>query len=86
MNSQFAPMPKRVDWPLLITLLRNTYTHGDGGLSAESGIDAHLLSYSAKKGVHSWSNGVTLWNLAVNRLSGDELQRCISRKFELARE
>ena len=75
--TDYKPMPRRINWALLIELLRGTYSHGDGGLPEDSGIDPGVITDGMRNGVHSWQNGVTLWNLAVERLDSSQLQRCV---------
>ena len=63
-------------------MLRGTYTHGDGGLPKESGIDAGVITDGYLNGVHSLYNGITLWNLAVEKIeagqiSNAELRACV---------
>lgn len=77
--SNYSSMPQNIDWGLLITLLRGTYKHGDGGLPAESGIDPGVLADGVKNGVHSLDNGIKLWNLAILRLADMEIHRCVVR-------
>lgn len=74
--SKYQPIPSEIDWALLINLLRNTYQFGDGGLPADSGIYPHVLSNNARHGVKSAKNAITLWNLAIERLSENDIGRC----------
>jgi len=69
-------MPEKINWPLLIKLLRKTYTHGDGGLPAESGISKVTISECCKRGVHSLKNARTLWAIAMRRLTEEQRQSC----------
>lgn len=82
--TEYKPMPSNINWGVLIPLLRNTYRYGDGGLPAASGIGKGVLVDCTKNGVHSFDNGVTLWNLAVDRLSIEELDRCCDARVSPA--
>lgn len=77
MAIEFSGLPDKVDWSRLITMLRESYERGDGGLPADSGISATVISEGVVHGVYSLNNGNKLWKLGIARLSIDDVNSCI---------
>lgn len=75
--NHYAPIPENVNFKLLIELLRDSYEHGDGGLPAHSAIDKVSISrFHKADDIYARANFATIWNIAVRRLSCEQIRRC----------